>query len=162
MSKLVWIHQFNESELGLDERGGFCLVPVRARSLLEPLSESNGYRTQVDVYFNGNFVGKQRYAKQLSKNKYKLSLAGKGFKKLIGDGGEGSPIQPGFFGCFYKIPEGINLDILDDNSVYVSLFKQITKSNNYKNLVTEAIFDAELEESSEHESKEMQVTKARS
>ena len=57
MSKLVWIHKFNNNELGISEKGGtgrgaFCFVPVDARNIFPELSEDNSFRVSIKLYIN--------------------------------------------------------------------------------------------------------------
>ncbi|MEA1989364.1 MAG: hypothetical protein U9N57_09210 [Pseudomonadota bacterium] len=76
----VWLHRFNDNELGISEggtgRGAFVLVPKDARKLLPPLSEVNEFKTTVNVYVNKELLGDNNYSKPPSKSEYRLSLAG--------------------------------------------------------------------------------------
>lgn len=145
MSELVWIHRFNANELGLGSRGSFCLVPVDARIIFFPSenyqvldSEAQTfevYLSDIGEYFN---VG---YTKPASKTEHRLSLSG-GITKYIGDEGNGSLIEPGKIGCFYRKDNTICLTVAEPGSAYDCLLNDFPTRNRYNNLTTETVFES--------------------
>lgn len=145
MSELVWIHRFNANELGLGSRGPFCLVPVKARSIFFPdnnfqVLESPG-GTNFDIYLsNQGSTFTLSYTKPASKTEHRLSLSGN-FRNNIGDDLSSALIKPGCIGCFYRKGNTIHLSIVEKNTAYDFLLKDITSSDETNNFVTETIFE---------------------
>ena len=148
MSELVWIHRFNANELGLGNRGSFCLVPVDARIIFFPsenyqVLDSGAqtfevYLSDIGQYFN---VG---YTKPPSKTEHRLSLSG-GITQYIGKDGSGSLIEPGKIGCFYRKDGTICLTVADPGSAYDCLLNDFPTRNRVNNLTTETVFQSSID-----------------
>lgn len=143
MSELVWIHRFNANELGLGDRGSFCLVPKDARVIFFPdndfdlLEQGNGpdfeiYLSNIDQKYK---VG---YTKPLSKTEHRLSLAGE-IRNYIGKESTGKLITPGKIGCFYRKDGAIFLTIAEEGSAYDRLLHDFPSRGKANNLITETV-----------------------
>jgi hypothetical protein len=145
MSELVWIHRFNANELGLGDRGAFCLVPVEARTIFFPGIDFNvnpDIDEMVTLYFQGmNIYSDVNYKKPASKTEHRLSLSG--FRKFIGDENSDKPIIPGAIGCFYKKGSNLHFSVAKIGTVYDQLLKDFPSRGRDNNLVTEAVFENE-------------------
>lgn len=145
MSELVWIHKFNKNELGLGNRGAFCLVPVEARKIFFPnidFSESPNIDEQVTLVLKQ--TGEQfelTYKKPESKSEHRLSLS-KGISKHVGNQGSNTLIQPEKIGCFYRKDQNIYLSIADSDSAYGGLLNDFPSRGNNNNLVTSTVFQS--------------------
>lgn len=134
MSKLVWIHKFNNNELGISESGGtgrgpFCLVPVEAREIFPILSEGNEFKEKVKLFVNRNFRATVNFGKPPSKSEYRLSLP-KGIH--IDDQGE-ILISPSSVAAIYEYDDGVNIDVNSnqlDLSDFLERYRQSQGSNN--------------------------------
>lgn len=143
MSELVWIHRFNENELGLGNRGSFCLVPKDARVIFFPnenfdlLEEDNG--AEFEIYLSSvDQSYKVGYTKPPSKTEHRLSLAG-GMKSYIGKEATGKLITPGKIGCFYRKDGVIYLTIAEEGSAYDRLLYDFPSRGKPNNLITETV-----------------------
>lgn len=145
MSELVWIHKFNKNELGLGNRGAFCLVPVEARKIFFPnidFSESPNIDEQVTLVLKQ--TGEQfelTYKKPESKSEHRLSLS-KDISKHVGNQGSSTLIQPEKIGCFYRKDQNIYLSIADSDSAYGGLLNDFPSRGNNNNLVTSTVFQS--------------------
>lgn len=128
----VWLHRFNDNELGISEegtgRGAFVLVPKDARKLLPSLSEENEFKTTVRVYVNKKLLGDNNYSKPPSKSEYRLSLAG------IGEySGEGELLSGGQSVVIHGYDGGVNISTdLPNETIepYLREFSSRTPHNN--------------------------------
>ena len=80
MSELVWVHKFNENELGLRGAGSFCLVPKEARKIFFP---NRDFDSEPEInekitlrLLSTNKVAEVTYGKPPSKVEHRLSLTG--------------------------------------------------------------------------------------
>lgn len=148
MSELVWIHRFNANELGLGERGAFCLVPIEARKIFFPrknFDEAPDINENINiVLLNENITCDVTYSKPPSKSEHRLSLSS--FRNYIGDEDSEKLIRPGGVGCFYRKDNSLYFAIAPTGSVYDQLLKDFPSRGRYNNLVTEAIFEADTKE----------------
>lgn len=122
MSINVLVMRFNANELGYrngipGQAGPFCLIKKEALDI-------EGFNPQADsipIYFDGEYKGDVTYKQPESKSERRLSLS-----KLKDSF---TSIQPGKVVCLYIFsdgtnPEGINIEPVTDNSVYVSLLEK--------------------------------------
>lgn len=128
----VWLHRFNNNELGISEegtgRGAFVLVPQDARKLLPSLSEENEFRTTVNVYVNKVLLGDNNYSKPPSKSEYRLSLAG-----IDKYSGHGKFLSGGQSVVIHGYNDGVNISTdLPNETIepYLREFSSRTSHNN--------------------------------
>lgn len=134
MSKLVWIHKFNNNELGISESGGtgrgaFCLVPTEAREIFPPLFEGNSFKQQVKLFVNRNFRATVNFGKPPSKSEYRLSLP----KEIHTDEQGNILIAPFSVVAIYQYEDGVNIDVNSnqlDLSDFLERYRQSKGSNN--------------------------------
>ncbi|ENW26107.1 hypothetical protein F925_00591 [Acinetobacter lwoffii NCTC 5866 = CIP 64.10 = NIPH 512] len=134
MAKLVWIHKFNNNELGISESGGtgrgaFCLVPAEAREIFPPLFESNFFKQQVKLFVNRNFRATVNFGKPPSKSEYRLSLP----KEIHTDEQGNILIAPSSVVAIYQYEDGVNIDVNSnklDLSDFLERYRQSKGSNN--------------------------------
>lgn len=134
MSQLVWIHKFNNNELGISESGGtgrgpFCLVPVDAREIFPTLSESNSFKEQVKLFVNRDLRGEVNFGKPPSKTEYRLSLP----REIHTDEQGNMLISPSSVVAIYKYEDGVNIDVNSnhlDLSDFLERYRQSKGSNN--------------------------------
>ena len=144
MSELVWIHKFNANELGLGDRGSFCLVPKDARRIFFPkidFTKNPDISEEVMLSFlDGSEIVSHNvtYSKPPTKTEHRLSLSK--FKEHLGDEHSTKEIRPGDIGCFYRKNTTIYLTIANKRSVYEQLLKDFPSRGN-NNLVTETVVD---------------------
>lgn len=146
MSKLVWIHKFNNNELGISEadgtgRGSFSLVPVDARSMFPELSEENDFKSNVKLYINRIFRREVNYSKPQSKTEYRLSLP----QETQKDNNGVTLLNGNSIVAIYQYEDGINIDI-NDNQLNLSNFLdefRIRRGSN--NTIVEFVLDETID-----------------
>ncbi|MDC6450348.1 hypothetical protein PQY67_09200 [Pseudomonadales bacterium] len=143
MSHNIWVHRFNENELGLGGgvgRGSFCLVPVDAR----PIIDENDQRDEsyfpnftINVEFiNAGFNGSLTYSRPRSKTEHRLSLSG--LSAHIGDASSGKPIFPGETAVFFRKDERIICLLSKGADTYSVMLEQLAPAGRPNNLVANA------------------------
>ena len=150
MSELVWIHRLNTNELGLGNRGSFCLVPVAARVIFFPnrdFVENPTIDEKVTVSFQ-NVSCEVRYTKPESKTEHRLSLVA--FSEYIGDEKSGKSIKPNDIGCFFRDNDTLYFTVAEDDSAYGHLLKTFPSRGLENNVVTEVVFKSKSEASSDN------------
>lgn len=149
MSKLVWIHKFNNNELGISETGGtgrgsFCFVPVDARGIFPELSEINSFKVNVKLYVNRVFRAEVDYSKPPSHADYRLKLP-----RGIQNDTEGNPqFNNDSIVAIYQYNDGINFDLnnnqldLDD---FLTEFRSKRGPNNaFASFVVDETIDVDI------------------
>lgn len=134
MSKLVWVHKFNNNELGISTdggtgRGAFCLVPKDAAGIFPTLNEENLFRGKVNLYVNRIFRVEVNYAKPPSKTEFRLSLP----KEVHTDEDGSILISPNTVVAFYQYQDGVNIDVNNnhlDLYDFLERYKERPQSNN--------------------------------
>lgn len=139
MAELIWIHKFNANELGLGNRGAFCLVPTDAWTIFPALNELNSFKAGVNLVFQENNSNLVNYSKPASKTEHRLSLAG--LTAFIGEEGSQKPIQPNSIVCFYKRSNGIHFELVGNDSIYATLLSKLSTRRSPNNLITQAVVD---------------------
>jgi hypothetical protein len=137
MAELIWIHRFNANELGLGNRGAFCLVPTDAWTIFPELNQLNNFQADVDLIFQDNISNVVNYSKPASKTEHRLSLAG--MTSFIGEEGSQKPIQPHSIVCFYKNSDGIHFELVGNDSVYATLLSQLSTRRSPNNVITQTV-----------------------
>lgn len=146
MSSIIWVHKFNNNELGIKEgsndrrAGPFCYVPKKALNVFFPNNsydrENNFHVTlyveQVDSEFELKLV------EPPAKKEYRLSLAGE-IGNLVGTPGSELTIQPGKIGVFLRKGTRISLSVFEENSDYKELLDAIPSSRSRTNAITEVV-----------------------
>lgn len=145
MSKLVWIHKFNNNELGISEvggtgRGSFCLVPVEAREIFPVLSEDNGFRQTVRLYVNRTYKADVNLGKPASKNEYRLSLP----KDIQFDENGKNIITPFSVAAIYGHEDGVNIDVNNDNLNLKEFLDTYKTSKGLNNTIVDLVPDNEI------------------
>jgi hypothetical protein len=139
MTELIWIHRFNANELGLGNRGAFCLVPTDAWTIFPELNQLNNFQEDVNLIFQDNISNVVNYSKPASKTEHRLSLAG--MTSFIGEEGSQQPIQPNSIVCFYKNSDGIHFELVGNDSVYATLLSQLSTRRSPNNVITHTVID---------------------
>lgn len=142
MSKLVWIHKFNNNELGISEtdgtsRGPFCLVPVDARSIFPTLSEINNFRKEVKIYINRIFRREVNFSKPPSKTEYRLSLP----QEIQRDDNNVNLIDGNSVAAIYQYEDGINIDINNNQLNLNDFLEEFRVRRRANNLIAEFVVD---------------------
>ncbi|MFV5593572.1 McrB family protein [Acinetobacter junii] len=147
MSKLVWIHKFNNNELGISEtdgtgRGSFCLVPVDARSIFPELSEMNDFKSGVKLYINRAFRREVNFSKPASKTEYRLSLP----QEIQRDDSGVALIDGNTIASIYQYEDGVNIDI-NNNQLNLSEFlEEFRARRGSNNSIAEFVVDEIIDE----------------
>lgn len=149
MSKLVWIHKFNNNELGISEKGGtgrgsFCLVPVEARMIFPELSEANDFKREVKLYINRTLRKEVNFNKPGSKNEYRLSLP-----QEIQNDADGNPqFNDHSIVAIYQYDDGINIDLnnnqLDLNDFLTEFKSRRGPNNAFASFVVDESIDVDI------------------
>jgi len=149
MSKLVWIHKFNNNELGISEKGGtgrgsFCLVPVEARMIFPELSEANEFKREVKLYINRTLRKEVNFNKPGSKNEYRLSLP-----QEIQNDADGNPqFNDHSIVAIYQYDDGINIDLnnnqLDLNDFLTEFKSRRGPNNAFASFVVDESIDVHI------------------
>lgn len=149
MSKLVWIHKFNNNELGVSTEGGtgrgaFCLVPKDAIDIFPTLNEANLFKENVNLYVNRNFRAEVNYSKPPSKSEFRLSLP----RDVHTDEYGKILIHPNAVVAFYTYEDGVNIDVNSNNlnlSDFLEEYKDRSKNNKVIEIVVDESFPGELD-----------------
>ena len=154
MSKLVWIHKFNNNELGISEKGGtgrgaFCFVPVDARNIFPELSEDNSFRVSIKLYINRVLRAEVDYSKPPSHADYRLKLP-----RGIHNDADGNPqFNDDSIAAIYQYNDGINIDInnnqLDLNDFLDEFRSRRGPNNAFANIVVDESVNVDIPHQSE-------------
>lgn len=144
MSKLIWIHKFNNNELGISDSGGtgrgaFCLVPVGARLIFPELSEGNNFEQLVKLFINNTYKAEVRLGKPKSKNEYRLSLP----KEILKNESGSDVIGADSIVAIYKFKDGINIEVKSDRFNLKEFFEDNITNSKSNNKVISIIQDVE-------------------
>lgn len=151
MAKLVWIHKFNNNELGISGtgRGAFCFVPVDARNILPELSEDNSFRVSVKLYINRVFRAEVDYSKPPNHADYRLKLP-----RGIHNDADGNPqFNDDSIAAIYQYNDGLNIDInnnqLDLNDFLNEFRSRRGPNNAFASIVVDESINVDIHYQSE-------------
>ena len=138
MSTKIWVHKFNNNELGISEegtgRGSFILVPIDAREILPKLSEENAFKTELKIYLNKKYIGKNNYSKPPSKTEYRLSLSG-----LSNEIKTQNLLHEGLVTVIHSFTDGINISTNLSSEYLLPFLEEFSTRKPPNNAVIDAV-----------------------